>query len=814
MGRGAGPTSPVGEAGLCEAICLSERELGGQMTPSGSADEARREAIADLRSCLADRLPASRLTGLLPRLDESGAAAVAGALVGWAKAQPAAELAENLSQAFRRLLRLGELPAERRWAYFRELAAAVLERLPVREHEGLSRRLAPLLLADARPALAAPGPARPGDPHPAGSRRLTLILDRLDASAGEPDRRLAALVKEALLTATLAAESVPELARTLRDLRQRGLIADTEELVRALVQALPPWPLPDLTARGAPAVAALERVVSLAPDAQEALRRVQALVAAGAAAFNSGALDRTEVVFALVERLVDRRLVRADALEPLRASGHERLDLDRLGRLLEGEDRREIPRALLRFFHVFDPNALLEKLHREPLRQRRGVLLALLEAHGQDGRQAVFERLSRRPDELQDLFLLRNLVHLLRRIPGAERRWTEEHELARVVRLLVPEHPPFLVREVLAYLADRRHPVAEQVLCRFLATLEDQLLALPAGEDRGERQQWLVYLDETCAALARLRTTGAWGALVEHGLRLEPQLGSASRRLTPLAPENLAGEPALVARLVEAARAELPRGLLARLSTEQDERLRHLVAALAGTRSPEVHELLETLAERFPDESVGRRAERSLASVAGAGEGEGAALSGDLRAFAFPTLLQNLADSAVTGVLRLLDGQGQRQASVELERGRLAKARYGRLSGAEAVYQLLERPVRGTFAFLPRKPAAARGATPTSEITPLLLEGLRREDELRRASLLVPDDARFEATGLPPRAIPGEEDIDLVISLWERAVGGATPSECEIAVVADAHRVRRCLMSWLEDGALRSKAARPSRPRP
>ena len=49
----------------------------------------------------------------------------------------------------------------------------------------------------------------------------------------------------------------------------------------------------------------------------------------------------------------------------------------------------------------------------------------------------------------------------------------------------------------------------------------------------------------------------------------------------------------------------------------------------------------------------------------------------------------------------------------------------------------------------------------------------------------------------------GEEDIDLVISLWEKVVAGTTPEQCERALAADAYRVRRCLVDWVEDGALR-----------
>ncbi len=778
---------------------------------NGDPTVDEREADRELRLHLIGRLPADRLAGLLPRLAAGPAEKVARDIHGWARGQTGpATFGEYLSAGFRRVLALAAHASPERGqerTFLRDVAEALLARVPPEERGRLSRDVTQLLAAGA-PAPVPPSGLTAAQPA-ASPRRLTLILDRLDSSAGERGRGARSeLVGEAVLTATLAASSAVELERNLQDLQRRGLVRGTDELFRVLVQALPPWPLPDLTARTAPAVSALERLVSLAPDPGQITDRFYEMVEAGAETFNRGALERAELVFSVAERLLDRRVVEARAVEPLRAGGHERLDLERLRRLLEGEDRREVPRSLLRFYRVFDPTALLDKLRREPTRQRRRLLLAFLEAHGADGRLAAFERLGRRPEDQQDVFLLRNLVHLLRRIPGDRSPWMPGRELGGVVRFLVPENPPFLVREVLAYLAEKRHPVAEQALRQFVTTLEEALLSGPPEEEGAERQQWQTYLDDTCSALARHRTPGAWQAVVDHGLRTEPELGRAVTRLAGLGAENLSSQPALVARLVAAARTELPRRLLARPTAEQSERLRHLVVALADTRTAEVQELLETLAERFPDEDVGRRAAQTLAAAGAEGAGGfdpsvGAMLSGDLRVFGLPTLLQNLADSHVTGLMRVVDGRGRSMATMEFERGRLAGARYGSLDGPEVVYQLLERPLRATFVFVPRPAEAGADARPTRDVTELLLEGLRRHDELRRAAVIVPDDARLEATDRPPRAVTGEDDIDLVISLWEKVVAGTTAQECERTLAADAYRIRRCLAEWVEDGALR-----------
>jgi hypothetical protein len=624
-------------------------------------------------------------------------------------------------------------------------------------------------------------------------------------------------VGEAALTATLLATSPAELGTRLEDLGRRGLVQDTAQLLRILADALPPWPLPDLSARSAPAAAAIEKVVTLAPGPEPAERRFRELVDVGVEIFNRGRLERAELAFSVVERLLDRGAVDAKHVEDLRARGHEDLDLELLRRIIEGQDGREMPRTILRFYRVFDPEALLDKLRSEPARARRRLLLAFLEAHGGDGRHAVFERLRRRPEDTYDVFLLRNLIHLLRRIPDGDSSWMPQHELARVVRFLVPESPPFLVREVLAYLSERRHPVAEQVLVQFVRTLEDRLLSPPGDEKEGHPRLWRSHLGDAVTALARHGTPRAFGAVVDHGLREEAELGEAAARLVALATENLSGQPDLVAQLVGAARAELPKGALARPTVEQMRRIEHLVAALAATRAGDALDLLETLAERFPDVDVGRRASRALASgpdgsgVVGFDTPVGVSLSGDLRVFGLPTLMQNLGDSKVTGVLRLFDTAGRRAATLEFERGRFRGARHGRLKGAEVVYQLLERPFQGSFGFVPRSPGDEDEATSRPEVAELLLEGFRRHDELKRAAILVPEDARFEATNVSPQAVPGEEDIDLAAALWETVVAGATPEDCEKTLPADAYRIRRCLAHWVEEGALRLSPAPPRR---
>jgi hypothetical protein len=387
-----------------------------------------------------------------------------------------------------------------------------------------------------------------------------------------------------------------------------------------------------------------------------------------------------------------------------------------------------------------------------------------------------------------------------------------------VVRLLVPENPPLLVREVLAYLAETRHPVAEQVLTLFLSSLEDALLSPPPGSREEDRERWRAHLDETAVALARHGTPRAWGPLVEHGLRTEPELAGAAERLAALGRCDLSAHPDLLGRLLQACRAEVPPGFFSQPGKDQARRLLNLVTALAGSsRSEEVRELLHWLAARFSEHDFGRRAAETLQAPAAAAPpgpiDPRAGVFGNLTVFGLPALLQSLADLRASGELTLLDPEGRRQATIELERGQVCLAQHSELSGSDAVYQLLERPVRGTFAFVGRaheqeEEEEERALTP---VTALLLEGLRRHDELRRAVALVPDEARLVATGRPPRAVPGEDDIDLITTLWEKALGGAAPRDCEGLLEVDAYRVRRCLARWVEEGALRVAFGAPGK---
>jgi hypothetical protein len=313
----------------------------------------------------------------------------------------------------------------------------------------------------------------------------------------------------------------------------------------------------------------------------------------------------------------------------------------------------------------------------------------------------------------------------------------------------------------------------------------------------------MIQADRVCTALARAGTSAARAALVEHALLRTSALGDTLARLSDLGRQDLSSTPAIVARLIEAIRADLPRGVLSRLVPTRDADLRRLVAALAGTPAPEVRQLFASLAERFQNDPFGREARKALAAFDAPVRTPSppASLSGDLELFDLPMLLQSLSDAKRTGTLTLIDREGKPVANLNLDHGELRGGRLGHLNGRDALYQIIERPFHGTFAFVGRSDFGAEVVDP-EPLMSLILEGVRRHDHLQRGLALVPETVPLMASGKSPSTVPNEPDYAFVVKLWERACAGVSPKDCEGELVVDSYRIWNALGHWVEEGAL------------
>ncbi|HEX4439628.1 MAG TPA: DUF4388 domain-containing protein, partial [Thermoanaerobaculia bacterium] len=642
---------------------------------------------------------------------------------------------------------------------------------------------------------------------------------------------------EALAFAARSSHSARELDEYLERLKSMGVQAGTDNVFRALAQTLPGWTVPIYSGAVAPvpetgALGAMRRIITEAEDPAEGAKRFQEMVKAGIDRFNEGSLPQAVQMFELADRLVAERRVDSGNAEIVRRKFGETLGFEPLRKASEKPEQHALLRKVLNFFNDYMPKGLLEELPREQKRDRRRLLLALLEVHGAPARAAAYEALSRTPATAvgeEEWFFRRNLLYVIRRVPRTpEASFDDESEV--VMRHAQLGLPLLVVKEAVTALGQYKDELTEQGLGDMVRQLEE-LLSQPDGAPY-EAKDMRGLLDRVAATLARLPSSRARSVVIEHAGRKQTSLGDAMARLAELGTQNLSEDAETVDQLLALLKANMPFKLLGMTLKQNDQNLIHVIEALSGTPSPTVRRALQDVATRFRGQEAGRLASRSLAAFdkpappvappAAASTGEfpavtpaaiaaaaeaapAASLQGDLEVFGLPALLQSLADSTASGMLTLREPKsGTAFAMLTLREGKLEEIQRGRLRDAEAFYQLLERPTPGQFAFVKGAPAAKAGAV-TREILPLTLEAMRRYDEFQEAAAVLPDAAALESTGEKPTAHPGEKDGSFLQALWERASQGGTPKDIEDALAWDSYRIRRVLVHWVEQGALKTK---------
>jgi len=666
----------------------------------------------------------------------------------------------------------------------------------------------------------APDPSTLSPEAARGLRRLSLFLERLQplqaggaAGGAAPSEQRSELASQFMTAAAVQSASSEELEEHLAPLREFGIDTSLEQVLKALARSLPGWgSLPAVPGTPAPLVGlqlnAMRQIVSLAEAPEEAAKRFRELVHAAIEQFNANHLGRAVTMFELAQQLASEGKVKGPFVDALRKGGHDYLDPERLGRYAERTDARANLLTILSFFDALGPEGLLRQLNGEPRRERRYQLLSMLEAHGAPARAKAWELLKASVDDPSaevDPFFQMNLVYLLRVI-ARPADVSVEDEIQVVMRTPGRNSPPPIVKQVIAFLAAVRHEKSERALITYLRLFENMLLQ-PATAVYSEPDVEML-LDRTCVALARYATPRAWRAMVDHGLKAEPKLGSPMARLVEAGRQDLSSSKDLVDRVIAALRAELPKSVLGFTVKKNDDRIIWLIQALSGTPLPEVRAILQEIVEKHPGQKFTEAASKALIGLASAGksvEAPAAGLSGDLDLFGLPNVLQTLNQSSLTGVLSLMKTAGQVQASLLFEGGRFRGAHFGNLRDEDAVYELFEKPFSGTFAFVSRTDIAALGASSEPyDVLGLVLEGVRRHDEFKRASTLVPDQVVLEATGTAHSPLR-DEDEDFVHAVWTRVAKGARPPDCEASIPTDAYRIRRLLAHWVEEGALNAR---------
>jgi len=671
--------------------------------------------------------------------------------------------------------------------------------------------------AAARGAASGAGPEL-SDAMQRGLRRFTLLLNRLDgtekrspdappATAGPRDQ----VLSEMLSVAARESRSAPELDRYLARLGDLGMDSRIDRVFRTLSGALPGWAIPvpaDVPGKEVPppvgAVEAMHQLVSLSSDAGEGARRFHEMVRAAVEQLNEGEIGRAVTIFDLAERLVAEKKIDSERAELTRRSMQEIVDVDRLRTYAEDSSRQMLLRKVLGFFPAFSPQGLLAELETEQKRERRRVLVTLLQVHGSNARRVALDKLREplNPASGQaGWYFQRNLLNVLRRIPRPD-----DSPLDAEIEVLAPLARPgqhiLLIKEVTANLGMLRHEKTALLLIGLAREFE--ALAGKPGPYTAEETQ--TVLDRLYSSLARIGTSSAIAAVVEHGLSTAPGLGDSTARLAELSTIDLSGELTIVARLVAALRKELPRKVFGFVIARKAQNIEWIVRALSSTPAPEVRRLFREIVQTYPDQSFAKAATAALDAFDTASSAPDASslpsLSGDLDLFGMPNLLQNLSQSEVNGVLTLTDRSGETSAILTFEGGKLSHCRAGVLRGRDAVYQLFENPTPGTFSFVNRRDGGVSpDGTALLDIVPLIFEGSRRYDELRQARALVPEGS-LAATSVAPSAPEDERDRTLVQGVFARVSSGAAPADCESEYFVDSYRIFRLIAHWLEEGSL------------
>ena len=654
-------------------------------------------------------------------------------------------------------------------------------------------------------------------PGQSRERRFSMLRDRLQSAVRQAadcpaDESHEDLIPHMIATAASDARSSDEFRRLQENLKSLGIASGTDHIYRTLSQSLPGWVIASTGAEAVkshnPAVEAMSQIIRLAEDRWEGCKRFQDLVQAAIEQFNKGSYARAATMLDLALVIGSDDKVDPSAVMSIRKTAHESLDYNRLRALAKDQDRQILLRKILSFFDEFTVKNLLDSLKKEEKRDRRRLLLDLLETHGDAARALALERLKEllaSTNVAIDWHFARNLVCILNRIPrtGDVPAGAEIDMVAPLLRLSLPAP---LIKEAISFAGQTKCAQSEELLISTADKLET--LVAEYAESGRDATQKLSLLDRTIFALAHYGTPKGYRRVVKHGLGRSEGMGDAVARLAYLSNQDLTNDKESLAILIQFLKSKAPRKLLGVTIQKNEQPLIHAIKALSSTPAPIVRQTLEHLSERFPGTKIGQAAAGVLKEFEAAdkpGIQADRMLTGDLDLFGLPDLLQQLNLMQATGTLTLKDAKGNPAGAFLLFAGRMQDCNAGRLQGVEAAYQLLEKPIAGTFVFQGQRNSGIQEQPEedkTSDLASVLAEGMRRYDELQRTRALVPDFCMLKRKGPQPIPRHGQEDAELFDLIWQKTAAGTSPEECEAICPADAYRVRAVLARWIEEGVL------------
>jgi Domain of unknown function (DUF4388) len=780
-------------------------------------------ALFDLQRYLLDQIPPITAVEAVETLMDHPPELLMRQVHAWIVEQSrmqSAPISDFIFHALKKVFATGELKLLDRaavLAYIDRLTPLALQMCPAEDREMLKTNLTAMrdsrvLASGTKVDLGAGGAAGGGTAAPAKNldgeaaqtaKRFSLIIERLSRQVAQSKPTPQAVAQLVGLAAASASNE-----RELNDymMRVKPLAGEQKDdnLFKLLGQSLPAWNLP--VAGGAQptlSVKAMKKIVALAANPMEGAKRLRELLSAAVEQFNGGNLSAAISMLELAETAIVEKKVDPNTVERARAEAVENISGEQLRKCAESKTKRPLLIKVLSFFPTLTKDALFEQLRGEEKPERRRSLLGLLEAYAAEARERALDELDaelKRPPKEADTYYLRNLIYLLHRIP----RESDDtaRELDALTRASARGQNIYVIREAANALGLIKNEATVKLLTMRLAEMEATLLRSDTSSYSMEDMQKV--LDRVTGSLSRIGTPAALKTLARHGMKANVLLGDTRARLSALAQHDLSFDEETMNVILKAIRDDLPSGLLGRFIPKKQASTVRLVEALSGTRSEAVEQLFRELAEKYADQDFGRAGAKYLADLAKppAAAVQGASLAGELEFFGLPSVMQSLAEMRATGMLTVSTKQGQVAAKLVFVNGRFLNAQSGVLKGVDAVYQLLERPVSGAFAFVPHPQEHVKSPLVPTEVMPLLMEGIRRHDELNQACTVVPDEIMLKPTSVKPTPHDEESDASLIREVWVKASSGASVGAWESQMPADAFRVRRLIAHWMEQGAL------------
>jgi hypothetical protein len=647
-------------------------------------------------------------------------------------------------------------------------------------------------------------------------RRLFILRDRLKSAVQQPnisgtgeDREDA--IPGLIATAISQAQSSEEFRGLQANLKSLGIESGTDQIFRKLGHSLPGWMIPttgtDSPNSRNPAMDAMRQVIHLAEDRWDSYKRFQDMVQAAIEQFNAGSLARAATMLDLALGMGLNNKLDPEAVTGVRKTAHKSLSSNQLHRVSNERDNYPLLRKILFFFDEFAVPNLLDSLQREEKRDKRRLLLALIEVYGEDARKMAVDRLETLlagTNVATDWHFARNLLCILTQIPR-----TGDAPLKAEIELITPllrlSLPTPLVKEAIRYFGQNRCGESEQLLISTIDKLEK--ITLEYADSGKTRAQMLSLLDRAIFTLAQYGTPKGYGRAIRHGISNNEKWGDTSSRLAYLGSQDLSLDKEGLALLIQFLKSKLPRKLFGITIQKNTNPFLNAVKALSSTPTPGVRQVFEEIAAQFSGTKFGQAAAEVLKEYNAMDQSGNSAeriLTGDLELFGFPDLLQQLSQRQMTGSLTLKDVNGNPAGILSLNAGRLQDCTALHLRGMEAAFQLLEMPMAGTFTFQGQRNLEIQENAEilqSADLKPILAEGMRRYDELQRARAIVPDYALLKRNTLEPPTYD-EEDAEFADRIWQKTADGVSPEECEAICPVDSYRVRTLLARWIESGIL------------